>query len=174
MKVVQVRGKAYTFFGANKPIKELKKNKLLRAGTIVATKSGGLVYLEFDSNGIIVLAPNSQIMIRNTSKQGLRLVSLIKGSLYFRTMRSFTKNRPPGVITNIRSHPTAYYGENYVLTFSQQKKEISIKSGKVSVLKMRSITSKRSDKESEEGTKGENEEFDSDIDGDELTQGLNF
>ena len=136
IRIAQIVGKAYGFFGPKKPIRALKKNRLIKVGTILATASNSLVYLEFDTNGVVVLAPKSQLMIRKLSSGGLRHISLLKGSLYFRTKRWKYRKRPPGVMINIRSYPHGYYGENYVLTFTQDKKEISVKSGHVTMLKL--------------------------------------
>jgi hypothetical protein len=138
--VSRVYGQAFAFFGDDQPIRKLKEDRLIQTGTIVATGTSSMAYLEFNTNGVIVVAPNSQVMMRSLTKNGLRQVSLIKGSLYFRSKRSLSKNRPAGVIINIRSYSTGYYGENYSLTFTQDKREISVKTGIVTLVKMNVLT----------------------------------
>lgn len=163
VKVARVLGRAYAFFGKDKPPKILKDNRLIRSGTIVATAPSGMVYLEFKSNGIVVVAPNSQVLIRGISQKGIQLVSLIKGSIYVRTKRGTTKNRAPGIIANIRSYKSGYYGENFVLTYTKDVKEVSVKTGTVASIAMTHIPGKEEAQEIQEEEDDEEEEEEEEI-----------
>jgi hypothetical protein len=167
MKVARTLGRSYAFFGSKKKPKLLKENYLLRPGTIIATESGSLVYLEFKTNGVLVIAPDSQVLLRGITQKGLQQVSLIKGSMYVRTKRSHTKSRPPGIVANIRSYKTGYYGENYVLTFTKDKKEVSVKTGTVSTIPMTIISTPNSEKDDEDSDEGDEDDEDDEEDEDD-------
>lgn len=167
VKVARTFGKSYAFFGQDKKPKAVKENYYLRPGTIIATMPSSLVYLEFKTNGVVVVAPNSQVLLRGISQKGLQQVSLIKGSMYVRTKRSYTKNRAPGIIANIRSYKTGYYGENYVLTFTKDKKEVSVKTGTVSSMPMTVLSVPGSGDDEDDDEDEEEEDEDDEDEGDE-------
>ncbi|MCO4793014.1 MAG: hypothetical protein KC493_04840 [Bacteriovoracaceae bacterium] len=167
VKVARVLGRAYGFFGVKKKPRVLKENKLIRPGTIVATMPSSILYLEFKTNGVVVVAPNSKVLIRGISQKGLQQVSLINGSMYVRTKRGITKNRPSGIISNIRSYKSGYYGENYVLTFTENKKEVSVKTGTVASIPLIPLEVLTEDEEDEEEEDDDDEDDDEDEDEDE-------
>jgi len=167
VKVARTLGTSYAFFGKSKRPKQVREGYLIRPGTIIATMPTSLVYLEFKTNGVVVLAPNSQVLVRGITQKGLQQVSLIKGSMYVRTKRSHTKNRPSGILANIRSYKTGYYGENFVLTFTKEKKEVSVKTGTVATIPMTPLSIPDSDDDDEDEDEDDEDEDDEDEEEDE-------
>lgn len=92
----------------------------LSAGDIVMTTPFSSARIKLDGNGIIFLAPDSEILVGEKDSRGIQFFSLIDGELFFRKLKTDSNNpisnREAGALITVRDTPRAHSGEQYRLS----------------------------------------------------------
>lgn len=129
IRVLYSRGPCYIFSPGARAV-PIETGHVIEKGDIVATGPIASVTLDFQSNAVAVLAPNTKLLIRGHTRHGIRWVTLIEGKIFIRTKPHF-QDRAPGLLINIRDFPEGLMGKNYTLIFEKKRQHLEIHEGKV-------------------------------------------
>lgn len=170
VRVFEIKGKAYIFTGRNRPVYPVQEGQYLKKGQILATSRYSTVGLDFAANGILVLAPHSQILISSVTKGNLRHIVLISGEIYFKTKKGLYRSRPPGVIVSVRGFPHGYQGNEYRIKFQPEEQSLYVMDKDVEVFPLLALTESSNKKEQDSASfkEGFQEDYDQDLDWKEL------
>jgi hypothetical protein len=170
VRVFDIEGNAYIFTGRNRPVYNVKEGQYLKKGQIIATSDYSTAGIDFSGNGVLVMAPNTQVLISSITKRNLRHIILIAGEVYFRTKNGLFRNRPPGVVTSVRGFPHGYLGKEYKIKFIPDEQSLEVMDKNVSVYPLLALTEKgaRKDENPESFKEGYKQDIDQELDWREL------
>ncbi|MGB0452833.1 MAG: hypothetical protein ACPGJV_03890 [Bacteriovoracaceae bacterium] len=146
VKVFDIKGESFLFQGRSAPVEKLNEGRILRSGDIIATSNQSTLALDFSGNGIVVLSPNTQVLVNKVTKNHLLHLILIRGEIYFQTKGSAWKSRPPGVIFSVRGYPHGYIGHKYKIRFLPKEQSLVVMDDQIKVypLNLKDIAPQRS------------------------------
>ncbi|CBW26340.1 hypothetical protein BMS_1482 [Halobacteriovorax marinus SJ] len=105
---------------------------------VITTARDGSAVIDFNDEviGTVILAPNTQVILRKSNSDGVRLLSLIRGHLRLYRDPAYEKKKV-GVIVNIRDNPSAYHGSNFEIQYYKNKKLVTALNDDLKILKLR-------------------------------------
>ena len=124
--MTSIEGRTLKYSDSVNQFKAVKNQTPLYNNEVVTTDSSGVTVIDFNDEviGTVVLAPNTQVILRKSNTDGIRLLSLIRGHLrLYRGKQYFEKK--VGVLINIRDNPTAYHGTNFEVHYSKESKKVT-------------------------------------------------
>ncbi|PIK15491.1 hypothetical protein [Halobacteriovorax sp. JY17] len=124
--LTNIKGHTFKFTNLNQKVEKIDIQTPLYANEIVTTDSKGMAVIDFNDEviGTVILAPNTQVILRKSTTDGIRLLSLVRGHLRLYRDKEYQKKKV-GVLINIRDNPTAYYGSNFEVQYSKESKKVT-------------------------------------------------
>lgn len=121
--ITSIQGHSILYSKSSNHFKRIKLQTKIDENDIITTSSNGLSVIDFNDEvvGTVVLAPNTQVILRRSNTSGIRLISLVKGHLRVYRAKKY-KNKKVGVLVNIRDNKIAYHGTDYEIQYYKQKK----------------------------------------------------
>ena len=124
--MTSIEGRTLKFSDSVDQFKIVKNQTPLYNNEVVTTNSNGITVIDFNDEviGTVVLAPNTQVILRKSNTDGIRLLSLVRGHLRLYRGKQYDKKKV-GVIINIRDNPTAYHGTNFEVQYLKESKKVT-------------------------------------------------
>lgn len=106
-------------------------------GDIVITSPSSSARINLRGNGKIFVAPETELIIREVRDDGIQMASLISGEIFFTTLEEGDlSKRAPGAILNLRDDPKAHQGEQFVMTYRPDKKQVEVLKGEHKMIEL--------------------------------------
>lgn len=126
MTLTSIEGSSFKYSPRTNKYTKINIETPLYENEVITTSKVGLTVMDFNDEviGTVVLAPNTQVILRKTTSDGIRLLSLVRGHVRLYRADKYNKKKV-GVLINIRDNPTAYYGTHFEIQYSQSTKLVT-------------------------------------------------
>ncbi|GEM_PF-5776929 len=163
--LTSVEGSSFKYSPISNKFSKIKVQTPLYENEVITTSKKGLTVIDFNDEviGTVVLAPNTQVILRKSNSDGVRLLSLIRGHIRLYRDKEYEQKKV-GVLINIRDNPTAYHGTHYEIQYSESTKLVTSFNSDLKKYKLnKSTVTSKVNKPDTEKTEQLDQELDEDL-----------